>query len=139
MGGQGDGSRVARQSISYLLTCALLLIAVQPLDGLFLAPGVDGLLLLCLATAVISAPILASPLSDWHCWLLVQLAAIGAAVCFASWHPPLAQALAGVSRDALILQLPPTGPFHGGILSFNRQDTIWALLLLLGMLTCELT
>lgn len=139
MGGQGGASLVARQGVSYLLTCALLLIAVQPLGGLFLAPGGDGLLLLCLATAVISAPILASPLSDWHCWLLVQLAAIGAAVCFANCHPPLAQSLAGVSRDALILQLPPTGPFHGGILSFNRQDTIWALLLLLGMLTCELT
>lgn len=139
MGGQGDLSRVARQGVSYLLTCALLLIAVQPLGGLFLAPGAYGLLLLCLTTAVISAPILASPLSDWHCWLLVQLAAIGAAVCFANWHPPLAQSLAGVSRDALILLLPPAGPFHGGILSFNRQDTIWALLLLLGMLTCELT
>ena len=131
--------RVVRVAVSYLLTCALLLIAVQPLGGLFLAAGVDGLLLLCLAAAVISAPILASPLPDWRCWLLVQVAAVGAAVCFANGHPSLAYSLAGASRDTLILHLPPAGPFHGGILSFNRQETIWALLLLLGILTCELT
>ena len=139
MGRQVGALRVVRLGVAYLLTCALLLIAVQPLGGLFLAAGVDGLLLLCLAAAVVSAPILASPLSDWHCWLLVQVAAIGAAVCFANGHPSLAHSLTGVSRDALILQLPPAGPFHGGTLSFNRQDTIWALLLLLGILTCELT
>lgn len=133
-----DGGALLRQTISYLLTLALLLIAIQAMGTLFFAHGAGNLVILCLAAALIAAPLLATPLSDWTCWLIVQAIAVLAAARFAGAPATLLPALAKLQGNGLTFNVPALGPLQGGTLTLSQQSAVWTLLLLLGLLTWEL-
>lgn len=124
--------------MSYLLTVAMLLVAVQGMGTLFLAQSASALMVLCAIAALVAAPLLISPLSDWSCWLIVQVLAIVAAVRFADSSLVLAPSLGSLSSTALAIAVPEVGPFHGGVFSLGQHGAEWTLLVLLGVLTWEL-
>lgn len=132
------GIAVLRFGIAYAMTCGLLLLAVAALGPLFLAPATP-LLLLSMAAMGLALPLLASPLSDWSCWLIVQAGGIVAALRLAGGPVSLSPALARMHDTDLSLVLPSWLVGHAVVLTAGRHDAVWALLVLLSLLTWELS
>lgn len=128
-----------RFGVAYLLSLALIALAVQAVGALFLANGSPALILLCVAAAVVSAALLLSPLSDWACWLLVQILGILASARMAVSGAALASALSPLPDGVLSLALPDWAPAQRLTIAVGPEHAAHLLLLLLGMLTWELT
>jgi transglutaminase-like putative cysteine protease len=130
---------VLRFVVAYALTTGLVIVSVEAIGTLFLAEDARTLVLLSIAGALVSAPLIVSRFSDWGCWLIVQAVGIVAAVHFADGPIALAQSLSNLPDGALTFTMPAWAPNANEIITVGRHSGGWTLLLLLGLLTWELT
>ncbi|MDB5058949.1 MAG: hypothetical protein JWO59_2421, partial [Chloroflexi bacterium] len=125
--------------VAYALTFGLAMLSVGAIASLFLAQDAQALVFLSVSAALVSVPLIVSPLSDWVSWLVVQVLGVVAAVHFAGSPVALAHALNNLPDGILSFTFPSWAPLHGTTITLGRHSGAWTLLLLLGLLTWELT
>jgi transglutaminase-like putative cysteine protease len=121
------------------IALAMTLIAARTLGVLFMTGGAPYLVALCLAAGVSSLPLILSRLPDWCCWLLAQVFAGAGALWLANRPVGLTDSIKNLPAGGLSLELPGQSASQAISLNIGGHGAIFILLVLLGLLTWELT
>ncbi len=124
-----------RFAVAYGLALALVQLTIAAIASLFLSGGSDLLVLLSAIAALISLPLIMSPLSDWICWLVMQVVGVMATIRFATTPVTLSRSLSSLPSSPVSIDLP----FNHATVTLGAADSNLLLLLLLALLTWELT
>ena len=127
--------QLMRFGVAYVLALALVELTIVAISSLFLSKGAGMLVLLSAIAALISLPLILSPLSDWICWLIVQVAGVAATIRFTTTPVTLSRSLSSMPSGPIALDLP----FRHATITLGSADSNLLLLLLLALLTWELT